>query len=206
MENPTNKLTFRWTGDEKGKKGMELMMAFGNQQIGPIRYAEEYETEIPISGGPMEIKVLCGQNGKHKTCIKHTFQFEHGKDYESRLSGKYTDISGLALQMSNGDECLEESAPACRNDLAVAMISFAFPIYGIICAARSKYNRAALLNGAGIGFVLATIFSAMADDKIGFGIGRNALFEYEPFSLTDIVINLLVGGISSVRGFLYMLF
>ncbi len=92
----------------------------------------------------MEIKVLCGQNGKHKTCIKHTFQFEHGKDYESRLSGKYTDISGLALQMSNGDECLEESAPACRNDLAVAMISFAFPIYGIICAARSKYNRAAL--------------------------------------------------------------
>lgn len=79
MENPTNKLTFRWTGDEKGKEGMELMLAFGNQQIGPIPYAEEHETEIPISGGPMEIKVLCGQNGKHKTWIKHTFQFEHGK-------------------------------------------------------------------------------------------------------------------------------
>ncbi|MDE5634055.1 MAG: hypothetical protein K2I51_05270, partial [Muribaculaceae bacterium] len=91
MENPTNKLTFRWTGDEKGKEGMELMLAFGNQQVGPIPYAEEHETEIPISGGPMEIKVLCGQNGKHKTWIKHTFQFEHGKDYESRLSGKCTD-------------------------------------------------------------------------------------------------------------------
>ncbi len=63
-----------------------------------------------------------------------------------------------------------------------------------------------MLKGAGFGFGLATIFSAMADDKIGFGIGRSALFEYEPFSLTDIVINLLVGGISSVRGFLSMLF
>lgn len=47
----------------------------------------------------------------------------------------------------------------------------------------------------------------MADkhDTIGFGLGRLTLLEYKPFSFLDWIINLLIGGISSINGLLRML-
>lgn len=87
------------------------------------------------------------------------------------------------------------------------MMSFFFPVYGIYKAITDAYMRAAALIGGGIGFLLSFSVSFMADkyDTIGFGLGRFILLEYKPFSFLDWIINLLIGGISSINGLLRML-
>ncbi len=186
-----------------------LTLTVGDIVCEPFKYSEGCEIEIPLKNSAAEIKVEFQGNPEQKkgACIKQTFNFEPGQDYQCRLGGRITNFTGLGLQLCSDSEDIEDK-PTCRNNLPIALLSFCFPIYGIINAIRSNYNRKAALWGALIGFIVATSFSAMPEEGeyIGFGIGRMTLFEYEPFSIIDIVINLLIGGVSTLRGFVYLLF
>ncbi len=202
-----NVIKFSWEGDEKGKDGFKLFVTAGSFLSGAFDYNEPAEFEIPITSHEMEIVIesTAKDGGKKSVLLKHTYKFESDEVYCCRLSGRITDFSGLSLQMCTELEEVENQ-PKLKNNVPIAILSFLFPIYGIINALRADYNRVAALVGAVSGFILAMCFSAMAGagDKIAFGIGHYSLIEYKAFSITDIIINILIGGVSSLRGFLYL--
>jgi len=207
MDNHTSILKFEWEGDAKGADSAMLIVTVNDTPYPPFNYNVGCELEIPIAANVAEIKVEYqhAPNKRKSKAIQHTFDLESGKNYQCRLSGKIKDFSGLGLQLCPENEDIE-GASVCHTDGAIAFISFLFPIYGIIKAISCKYNKAASLLGALIGFVFSMSFSFLAEDgdKIGFGLGHSALFEYDPFSITDITINLLIGGVSTLRGLLVL--
>lgn len=209
----TNTLHFSWAGDLDGVKGMKdpvLCLYFnGKVVVSDWDYTDGFSIDIPITGNTMEIEVKIGERGKEKrkSCLKHTFDRVPGASYWAELEGKVSSFMGLKLKLSRPDETLDDSTPVCHPDTPIAMLSFCFPIYGIINAIRSKYNRKAAVIGAAVGFLLAMIFSASVPRgyETGIGFGRTMLIEYEPFSLLDWIFNLLVGGIASFRGLIYLI-
>ncbi|MCM1006221.1 MAG: hypothetical protein NC402_08005 [Prevotella sp.] len=212
MERQDNTLKFTWEGDAKGKDSALLTLTVDNIAYELFNYSEGCSFSITLPQKPNdEIKIEYQKNpdSKKHTCVKGMFEFPSQEDYDCLPSGKVSRLSGLALQVCpNMDLKGVETKPKCRNNLAVATASFAFPIYGIYNAMRSHYNRTAVICGAAFGFGIAMLFSSIAKshyDEIGTGVGHHAIFTYDPFSVTDIIINLLIGGISSIRGLLYYL-
>lgn len=78
-------------------------------------------------------------------------------------------------------------------------MAFLFPIFGFVKAC-SKYNKKAGLIGAISGVLLSIILTAVSDaDKISLGVNRWEFLEYDPFSFTDIAIDILLGGLLSLK-------
>lgn len=183
-----------------------MTVTVGGHVFDDLPYQDGFTIDIPISEKYTEIKVQVAKTpGKSKsTCIKHIFEFELGKNYECRLSGSMKGSKGFGLQMSDGDGYVTDDTPMCRSNLCVGVTSFLFPIYGIVQAFRSKYNRVGYIGGAIAGFLLATIFSAMADpdEEIELGYGSHTLIEYEPLSFLDHLVNILIGGCATLLGLL----
>ena len=207
MEENKNESTLSiiWHGDEEGKDSQLLHIHVGDQTIGPVPNTEAGVYEASITGPSMAIKIETGDEKKRVTRFNRKFQFDPEKSYTCEI---VCESSNMGIRMSNGDEELDDDAPVCRNIGSVVFQSILFPIYGIGTAIYNRYNRVEGLVGAAIGFGLGTIISAMASDgdRIVLGYRSTEILEYEPFSLTDFAINLLIGGISSIRGFLDMMF
>jgi len=198
----TTNLNFTWYGDADGKDTAVMTLTVGGHVFDNLSVQDGFTIDIPITERYAEIKVQVAKApGKSQsTCIKHIFEFELGKNYECKLSGSMK--KGFCLQMSDGDGYVTDDTPKLRNSLQVGFTSFLFPIYGIIQAIISKYNRVGYIGGAVAGFLLATIFSASADsdEEIGLGFGSHTLIEYEPFSFLDHLVNILIGGCASLLG------
>ena len=171
-------------------------------------YQDAWSADIPLENcsGEIDLKITVGkQGGKRTTYFNRKFSITPGVNYSCEVYGSSV---GFKARFCEGD-IVDESSPKLSGSASgIVTLSFAFPIYGIYKAITDKYFRNKALAGAAAGFFFALIMSAMASDgdKIGFGLGHATLFEYEPFSLTDLIINLLIGGIASIRGLLYALF
>ena len=206
-------LNFEWVGDQKGIKGLknpEMRVFIDGVEVCRVSYKEPVSFQVPLNSSSVAIKVnICNADKEKQLCyFKGTFSINGGKDYSCRLFGQASSFTGLKLKFSKGDSPVKDSDPVCRNSLPVSVLAFCFPIYGLCNAATSKYNRIAALLGTAVGLGLSTISSWMAydsDELIGFGFGQTSLMDYEPFSAADWIINLLIGGISSLRGLLYLL-
>lgn len=209
----TNVLHFFWTGDDKGIKGMSEQVLFlyvnGTEYVADWDYSEGFSLDVPISGTKLDIEVKIGKNDSDKrgTYFKHQFEIQPNADYSASLEGQVSSFSGLKLKLSKPNEEIEDNSPFCKRNLPVAILSFTFPIYGVIDAIRSPYNRKAAIIAAFVGFELAMLFSAFVPEggETGIGFGQTMIISYKPFSFLDCVCNLLIGGIASLRGFLYMI-
>ena len=194
-----NILHFYWVGDEKGRKATKMSLIINNEEVlSDWDYTDGFTIDVPISGSSLRIVVKIGKTNY----FDHTFHIVENADYQCELLGEAASFSGLKMKMSKPNEDIEENTMVCRRNLPVALLSFCFPIYGIYNSIQSAYNRTAALSGSAIGIILSLVFSSLADkgDKITF-LG----LEYEPFSFLDWIISILVGGIASLRGLLYML-
>lgn len=172
-------------------------------------YSDGFSLDVPISGTTLIIEVKIGNKDSNKrgTYFKHQFEIHPDADYSASLEGQATSFTGLKLKLSKPDGDVEDNTPACKRNVPVAMLSFAFPIYGIINAIKSPYNRKVAIIAASVGFVLAMVFSAFVPEggETGIGFGRTMIISYKPFSFLDWVCNLLIGGVASLRGFLYLI-
>lgn len=209
----SNLLHFSWSGDEKGFKGLKEPMMYlyvnGTEYVADWDYNDGFTIDIPINTDTLNIEVKIGKKDAEKktTYFKHEFVIFSDADYSARLEGQATSFTGLNLKLSKPNADISEDTPACHRNLPIAMLSFCFPIYGIIDAIRSPYNRKTAIISASVGFILAMIFSAWTPEgaETGIAFGRIVLLSYEPFSFLDWIVNILVGGIASLRGFLYLL-
>lgn len=209
MEESAN-LHFSWAGDDKGLNDHALcLLVNGTECVSDWDYQEGFDYDIPINGTTLAIEVKIGKKGNEKktTHFKHEFEIEPNSNYSAALEGKCLSFTGLKLKLSKPNENVEDDTPSCYNNAPIAILSFCFPIYGIFRAIRSSYNRKASIYGAAIGFILAMVFSAAIPEgyETGIGFGRTMLISFEPFSFLDWLTNLLVGGIASLRGLLYLL-
>lgn len=194
--------------EKKAYRNKKYMLKVNGNEITTWIPADDVEVKIPVSGKTLDIEIIQKlKNGKGIKCIGHTFEIIPGNDYECSLVGKYSNFTGLGLKMSAPGQHVDDSTPAVRSCIPIALLGFAFPIYGFYKAIFSRYNRKAGLVGALIGFGFAMIFSLMAGDadSFGLGIGSKPFIEYKPFSVLDILFNLLIGGIASLRGVPYLL-
>lgn len=210
----TSTLHFEWDGSEEKMKKLkepELQLFVNNELcVNDWNYQDGFNIEIPISGTKLLIEIKIGKknSGKSKSYFKHEFDIEAGTNYYALLSGNADSLMGLKLKLSKPNEIVGESDPACYNNFPITMMSYCFPIYGIYTAVKASYNRIAALSGAALGLIVAFILSNAASsdyETLAFGFGKLTLFEYEPFSLVDWIINILIGGIASIRGLLYLL-
>lgn len=203
-----NTLTIDWKGNAEAKEGSLLYLTVNGQAFEPISYKDAATMQVPLNThAPVSLKVevMLKPGDKKITGFKNNFNPVKGENHSCQILGKLPSQSGMKVKMSNGNKPIDDSTPACYAPGYVGVQSFFFPVYGIIRAIRTEYNRAEALACAGIGFGLATILSCTAD-RVAFGFGRHALFEYDPFSITDILINLLIGGIASLRGLIALFF
>ncbi|MBD5258523.1 MAG: hypothetical protein HDS52_07560 [Barnesiella sp.] len=206
-------LHFSWAGDKKGVKGIsdaELGVVInGNELVSGADYKNDLTVDLPISGDSLDIEIRIGKKGSEKKGLyfKHNFMIIPGADYSARLEGRASAFTGLSLKLSQPNQDVTSSTPACKINVPVALLSFMFPIYGIYGAIKLPYNRNAAIGGAFIGFMLALIVSAMAPEgaDVGIGFGKKPLVSYQPFSPLDILFNLLIGGIASLRGLLHLM-
>lgn len=201
---------FEWAGTSKGKKSWVMSVVINGNEMVEGSYQDAWSCDIPLDGcgDEIELKIVVGiSESKKQTSFKRVFSIKPSTNYYCAVSGSTQDFTGLGVKFNEGDIELDSTPTIPGSVFGVAFMAFLFPIYGIYKGFTLKIVRNAAFGGAIAGFFLSLIMSSMAEDgdMIGFGFGHTALFEYEPFSVTDIVINLILGGIASLRGFLYML-
>lgn len=200
-------LHFTWEGDPKGDKRLEMTVNCNGKEIVTDKYTEGWNVDIPLSGDKLELKLTLGkENGRKFTHFERVLGIKPGSNYSCLVEGSVRNTTGLGVRFCEGDEVSDDVPKMSGSKFGIGLLSVLFPVYGIYKGITDAYMRATALVCAAIGFMLGMITSMMAEegDMISFGFGRASLFEYEPFSFTDIIINLLVGGIASIRGFLYM--
>lgn len=210
-------LHFTWEGDPKGSKGLKMNVYVDGKLATTFGYCRGTEVELTVpffssSAAPlekeMELKCTVAKDGGREiTHFKRSFNVKPDTHYACHIDGSIKKSSGLSAQFCEGEYVLGDTPKLSGNKSYIIMMSLFFPVYGIYKAITDTYMRAAALIGGGIGFLLGLIVSSMADkhDTIGFGLGRLTLLEYKPFSFLDWIINLLIGGISSINGLLRML-
>lgn len=177
----------------------------GNECLTDWDYTDGFSLDIPLSGSTLDVEVKIGDRGvPGRTYFQHTFAIEPGATYEAELSGNAASFSGFKVKLSRPNEVIEGNTPACRRNMPVAILAFCFPIYGIILAITSCYNRIASIGGAASGFLLGVIGSSLIPSgyEAGIGFGRVPLISYEPFSFLDFFFNILIGGIATINGLL----
>lgn len=209
MENQSV-LHFSWEGDSKGGNDWQLSVHLNGQEVVSSNYTEGWSSDIPLASSDrtLELKLIMDRgDGRKVTLFKRSFQINPGSNYTCETEGSAKNASGLGVRFCEGDELTEGTPKVSGNKFYVVFMSILFPIYGIYKASTDSYMRAAALIGGAVGFILATIVSAMTDkgDTLAFGIGSMKIMEYEPFSFLDIVINLLIGGLASINGLLRLL-
>lgn len=209
-------LHFTWEGDPKGSEEFKMNVYVDGQLATKFDYCLGAEVDLPVpffsftapDGKEIELKCTVAKDGGREfTHFKRSFSVKPGKHYACHIDGSIKKSSGLSAQFCEGEYVLGDTPKLSGNKSYIIMMSLFFPVYGIYKAITDTYMRAAALIGGGIGFLLGLIVSSMADkhDTIGFGLGRLTLLEYKPFSFLDWIINLLIGGISSINGLLRML-
>lgn len=209
-DSSNGKLHFYWEGDDSKDKSCELSIILNGTLYGPYNYNEGFVIELPIDSSKLNLEILVDG----KKWLSHQFDIENGADYSSSLTGTIYKPSGLEFAISKPGEAVEENAPkiVSGGNFKTAFYSFLFPVYGIYKAITNPYYRVAAIVAGSVGFFFGFIFdllsySSLKDgDKLVFGFGKAELFEYEPFSILDFLINIFVGGISTIRGLLYSLF
>ena len=193
MENGKNipMLHFTWSGEVKQEN---IYVEFNGERVGPIESASAVEIDCPIKSDEIEININTGK----KTLFKSKFKVEANKDYWCEVSGRTKDWLGLMVRMSD-NQLKIDSAPVCYGDTRVGIMAFLFPIFGFVKAC-SKYNKKAGLIGAISGVLLSIILTAVSDaGRISLGVRGWEFLEYDPFSFTDIAIDILLGGLLSLK-------
>lgn len=188
-------LHLKWNGEVKQKI---VYVEVNGNCTDPIASEDAVEFEFPIASNEVQLNVSTGK----KSLIKSNFKIDSDNDYWCEVSGRTKDYLGLKIQIS--DNQLEiDSAPACYSDTRIGIMAFLFPIYGFV-KAFGKYNKKAGLIGALSGFVFSIILTSIltaisGDDTIVIAFRRWEILEYEPFSFIDFAINILMGGLLSLK-------
>lgn len=215
MENQAT-LHFYWDGDDRGSDDFKLKVFVDDNEVAIMDYQDAAEVEIPLilssysssSDNDIELKLKVAKDGGRQfTHFKRSFKVMHGKHYACSVDGSIKDTSGFGVRFCEGHSVEDETPKLSGLKSSVAMWSVLCPVYGLYKAITDTYMRTTALIGGATGFLLGIITSSMADkgDSIALGLSSLKLIEYKPFSLTDFIINFLVGGISSLNGLLRML-
>lgn len=202
----TKVLHLSWCGDEKANSDFMMKVFVDNTEVICDYFENGWSSDISFASDELNLKITVGkEDGKQGTWLNRKFNTATDDEYTCEIKGSQK--AGLKVKFSEGDE-IKAGTPTISSPVTVAFMSFLFPIYGFIVGITNKYHRKEALISGVVGFLFAMIFSFTAEsgDKIAFGIGKISILEYDPFSFTDFVINILAGGIASLRGIIYMFF
>ncbi len=203
MDENIFKLT--WTGLKTKKFPVEnFNVKVNNYDFGPFVTILDFEIEIPYNTGHVNVCVVDADKGK--TVAQHDFELSEIADYECELRWKSS--KGYGFRLSEPDALLTDSdATLWLSESYFVVTGFLFPIYGIV-KAFGKYNRWSGLIGAAVAMVICIIISASAERSDVFGIcfgHHHPFIEYKAFSFLDWLINILAGGLLSIKTLLIQL-
>ncbi|MDE6351739.1 MAG: hypothetical protein K2K88_01155 [Muribaculaceae bacterium] len=208
-------LKIEWKGNDGAK---DLVILYINDENTKFEFDhnESFEAEIPIEGNQLNIVIKVGSKSKEITCFSRIIDIDETSSYSCLIGGAFTHMGGFTLQLSKPNQEVTEEDPIyyhsnTRKYMGIfqdAFVCFCFPVYGFYKGFAKKKNWIFDLLAGCFGFILSLIFSKMAaleHATVVLGFRSVEILKYEPFSILDWLINLLVGGVSSLLG-LFRLF
>ena len=203
-------LKFSWPGKDRLVGDLDMVVYINGEENGhDFLYTQPFQMEVPIEGNELSIEIKHRYKDREATDFSHTIPIEENASYSCNLLGELDGSSQFFIRLSEPNKDVTDSDKVYYHNAFMGAIatmkdafwSFAFPILGFYRGFKAENHRTLSWISGLCGFILSIIVSAMASGHtIVLGFRNFKLLEFEPFSFTDWILNLFVGGIASLWG------